>query len=147
MGLISKAIKKKKEQVEASKPKPFDKTNEIKKLVLFITIVDNGNSKDVVSIFRKYECNAQFINIGEGTAIKDSYQYFGVVDNTKEIIFSCLKKEHQEEAMKEINAFLNGNEKKSKGISMVINMTSIAGVMAYKFLANLDWGFKNESKA
>ena len=49
---------------------PYDKTNEIKPLVAYFAIVNQGNAGAVIDIFRRAGSTASFVQMGTGTASK-----------------------------------------------------------------------------
>jgi len=136
MGRLTDRFRKKKKPVDKPAPK-FEEANDLKKLSLFITIVDNGFSKDITSIFKNYESGLQFIELGKGTAMNTVYDILGTVDISKEVIFSIVRNEFIDDLKKELDVYFIMHRKHVRGISMAIDMTSIVSVMAYKYLANI----------
>lgn len=128
-------INKFKPKHKVEEHKPFEERHNVKKLVCFITIVNAGKGNEIVNIFNRYEAYANFIQMGDGTANKVVYDFLGTVDNKKDIIFSIAREEYQEDLFKELNAYFVMN-RKQRGISLSIDLTSIAGIKAYSFLAN-----------
>lgn len=124
-----------KKKVAPAKPEAFDKTNEIKKLSVFITIVNKNQGDAVSKIFQRIGVSAQFIQRGEGTATAQIKDILGIEDNGKDIVISIIKKESIPEAKAEIEAFFAAS-KHNKGIGFTIPLTSVAGVKIYKFLTN-----------
>ncbi len=115
--------------------KPFEKTHDIKKMSLFITIVNKGQGNAIVKLFEQFDCACSFIHRGEGTASESIYDLLGLQDNRKDVIFSIIKNENSEELKKEIESFFRIN-KKNKGIAMRIALSSVVGINVYRFLAN-----------
>ena len=113
----------------------FEKTNEIKKLSLYVTIVNKGQANAVTSLFQRMGSSMQFIEVGNGTANKNVLDILGIEDNAKEIIFALIKTELVKDARKELEAFFMAS-KKNKGIGFAIALTSIIGVKLYRFLTN-----------
>ena len=132
MGLF----RRKKETQELKKVAPRYETREdIKKLSLYITIVDKGNSTAIVKLFERIGVSAQFIEMGQGTAIKEIREILGIEDNTKEVIYSFIKQESVNEATKELEAFFMIS-KRNRGIGFSVPLTSIIGVRVFEFLSN-----------
>lgn len=123
---------KKKEEV---KEPPFEKRPDLKKLTLFVTIVNNGQSTPIIKLFENYGCSAQFIQSGEGTAGKQVMDILGITDNKKEVIMSIIKKETVPDIKKELEAYFQVS-KRNRGIGFTIPLTSIIGVKVYQFLAD-----------
>lgn len=113
----------------------FEKTNDIKKLSLYVTIVNKGQANAVTSLFQRMGSSMQFIEVGNGTANKNVLDILGIEDNAKEIIFALIKTELVKDARKELEAFFMAS-KKNKGIGFAIDLTSIIGVKLYRFLTN-----------
>lgn len=114
---------------------PYEKRDDIKKLHLYITIVNFGQSASIISILSQLGSNAQFVQIGRGTAGKQIREILGIEDNRKEIIFSIVSENMIEDVKKELNAFFVAS-RHNKGIGFSIPMTSIIGIQIYKFLSN-----------
>lgn len=104
-------------------------------LSLFITIVNRGNASPIISLFNSIGCSAQFVQSGEGTARKEVYDILGLVDNSKDIVLSIVKRDDVEAITKELNAFFLSN-KHNKGVAFSIPFSSIIGLKAYHFLIN-----------
>lgn len=125
-------FKKKKQPVET---KPFDQSEEIKKLDLFVTIVPAGQAAPVIKIFADAGVSAQFVQRGRGTATKQIYDILGIEENGKDIVLSFIKKESIPDVKVELEAFFAAS-KRNKGIGFSIPMTSLIGVKVYQFLAD-----------
>ncbi len=130
MGLF----KKKKQEVETKNEFQLDESN-IKKISMFITIVNRGQGNYVLKIFEQEGANAQFVQLGEGTAQKEVRDILGIEDNGKEIIISLIPNERIEDAKNELEAFFKVN-KRNRGIGFSIPMTSLIGMKVYQFLAD-----------
>lgn len=124
-----------KKKTVPAKPEAFDKSNDIKKLSLFITIVPKNQGDAVSKIFQRIGTSAQFIQRGEGTATKAIRDILGIEDNGKDIVFTLIKQDSIPDAKVEIEAFFAAS-KRNKGIGFTIPLTSVAGVKIYKFLTN-----------
>mgnify|MGYP003303863670 CR=1 FL=1 len=127
------ALKGKKKQTISNQP--FEKTADIKKLSLFVTIVNAGQATPILRIFEDAGVSAQFVQRGKGTATKQILDILGVEDNGKDVVLSLIKQESIPDVKNELNAFFVAS-KKNKGIGFSIPMTSIIGVKVYQFLAN-----------
>lgn len=118
-----------------AKPPKFQENPNIKKLSIFVTIVNHGQANAVMKIFQRYEVAAQFVQRGQGTASKDILGILGIEDTGKDIIISIIKQENIPEVKPELEAYFIAS-KSNKGIGMAIPMNSIIGVTLYKFLTN-----------
>lgn len=115
---------------------PYDKTNEIKPLVAYFAIVNQGNAGAVIDIFRRAGSTASFVQMGTGTASKHVRDILGIEDNRKEIVVSIIREELLKEATVELEAFYAAS-KRNKGIGFSVSLTGLSGVRMYQFLANL----------
>ena len=119
---------KKKKKVKIS----YDKANEIKPLVAYFAIVDQGNANAIVEIFRRAGSTASFIQMGRGTASKHVRDILGIEDNRKEIVYSLVREDYAEDIQKELSAYFM-SAKRNKGVGFSIKLNSIVGVKLYKF--------------
>lgn len=133
MGLFRKKDKAKLE-TKAIESK-YENRDDIKKLSLYITIVDKGNSGAITRLFERLGVSVQFVEMGQGTAIKEIREILGIEDTAKEIIYSFIKKESVSDATKELEAFF-AISKRNRGIGFCVPLTSIIGVRVYEFLSN-----------
>ncbi len=113
----------------------FEKTNDIKKLSLYVTIVNKGQANAVISLFQKMGSSLQFVQVGNGTANKNVLDILGIEDNAKEVVFCVIKKDLVNDAKRELEAFFVAS-KKNKGIGFAIDLTTLIGVKLYRFLTN-----------
>ena len=113
----------------------FEKTNEIKKLCLYVTIVNKGQANAVTSLFQRMGSALQYVEVGNGTANKNVLDILGIEDNAKEIVFAVIKEELVKDAARELQAFFMAN-KKNKGIGFKVDLTSMIGVKLYRFLTD-----------
>ena len=125
-------FKKKRQTIETKNEFQLDETN-LKKISMFITIVNRGQGNYVLKIFEQEGANAQFVQLGEGTAQKEVRDILGLDDNEKEIIISLITNECIESVKRELEAFFKIN-KRNRGIGFSIPMTSLIGMKVYQFL-------------
>ena len=129
MGLFKKA---KKENTEL---KSNVSQTDIKKLSMFITIVNRGQGNFVLKLFESEGANAQFVQYGEGTAQKEIRDILGIEDTSKEIIISLISQDKIDSAKRELEAFFKVS-KRNRGIGFSIPMTSLIGMKFYQFLVD-----------
>ena len=110
-------------------------TSEVKKLSMFITIVNRGQGNFVIKIFEAEGSNAQFVQHGVGTAQKEIRDILGIEDNSKEVIISLIRNDKIENVKRELEAFFRIN-KRNRGIGFSIPMTSLIGMKVYQFLTD-----------
>ena len=131
-------LKKKSEQKKlirssAGRFVPYEETNNLLGLKLFISIVPLGQAQGVVKLLEKAGVNYNVITQGEGTGAK--YVPNLVSDNKKQIVFSFVR-EDMTEVVKKILKKRFSISKASNGISFSVKLTSVMGVSIYKFLSN-----------
>lgn len=125
---------KKKQHIEAKNEFQLDESK-IKKLSMFITIVNRGQGNYVLKLFEQEGSNAQFVQLGEGTAQKEVRDILGIDDNGKEIIISLIPNIKIDDAKKQLEAFFKIS-KRNRGIGFSIPMTSLIGMKVYQFLTD-----------
>jgi len=110
-----------------------------KKLKILVTIVERNKSDFYLSALEGFDVNLQTLIYANGTADKDIAQVLGLSDTTKAVILSVVK----EEKVKEILATYEDRyfkTKRGKGVAFTIPISSVIGVMVYKFLLNVNEG-------
>lgn len=112
---------------------PYEETNNLLGLFVFISIVPLGQAASVVKLLEKAGVNYSVITQGEGTGLKYVPNLVG--DNKKEIIFSFVR-EDKRDVVKQILKERFSVSKASNGISFSVKLTSVMGVSIYKFLSN-----------
>lgn len=130
MGLFNKA----KKTTENNAPAQTE-IGEVKKLSMFITIVNKGQGNYIIKLFESEGANAQFIQHGEGTARKEIRDILGIEDNSKEIMISLVRDEKIPEIKNELEAFFKIS-KRNRGIGFSVPMTSLIGMKVYQFLTD-----------
>lgn len=116
-------------------PKLVEQQQDLKQLVVFITIVNHGLAGPITKIFQRLGSSAQFIQRGNGTASKEIRDILGIEDTGKDIILAIVKKDNVAEIKPELEAFFKAS-KYNRGVGFSISMTSIIGVKLYQFLAD-----------
>ena len=116
-------------------PKLVEQQQDLKQLVVFITIVNHGLVGPITKIFQRLGSSAQFIQRGNGTASKEIRDILGIEDTGKDIILAIVKKDNVAEIKPELEAFFKAS-KYNRGVGFSISMTSIIGVKLYQFLAD-----------
>lgn len=108
-----------------------------KKIKLLVTIVNRSKADFYQSVLEQYDVNMQTAFYGSGTAPSDIMNYLGLNGTDKVVIFSIVKEE-------KVKTILTAYEdkyfktKNGKGIAFTIPISSVIGVMVYKFLANVN---------
>lgn len=115
-------------------PKIEDNPN-LKKLSLYITIVNHGQADNILRLYQYVGSSAQFMQRGTGTAQKQVLDVLGIEDNRKDIVYAFITKDKIKDLSKELEAYFKAN-KKNKGIGFSISLTSVIGAKLYHFLAD-----------
>ncbi|MDE6047254.1 MAG: hypothetical protein K2M08_08080 [Anaeroplasmataceae bacterium] len=114
-----------------------------KKLKILVTIVDRSKADFFLDTLEGYDVNLQTVIYGKGTAPTEMLQYLGLSQLGKAVIFSVV----QEDNIKRILADYEDKyfkTKNGKGIAFTIPISSVIGVMVYKFLSNSVEGARSE---
>jgi len=115
--------------------KKFEEKANLKKLLFFVTIVNDGIADNVVKLMENCNCNTSFIEKGNGTANRAVLEILGVTDNKKEVVFSLISEDIVDTVKQELDIFFQA-AKRNRGIGFSIKVDSVIGVKLYKFLTN-----------
>ena len=110
-----------------------------KKLKILVTIVERSKADFYLSALEGFDVNLQTLVYARGTASKEIISLIGLQDENKAVIFSIVK----EDKIKEILATYEDKyfkTKRGKGVAFTIPISSVIGVMVYKFLLNVNEG-------
>ena len=117
------------------KARTADRALTPKKLKLLVTVVDKGKSDFYIDLLHTMEANLQLKLSAQGTAGSEMLHYLGLEDSEKRVIFSVIREDRAEEAMRGLEekfATLRGG----KGIAYTVPLSSTSGVAIYQFLSN-----------
>ena len=123
----------KKEVKEA--PKTYEDTHVLERLEFLITIVNEGQDGAIVKILDDNSASVALSSHGKGTASSDLYEVFGLSNNSKHVVFSIIKESAWptiRQGLKDRFAISNY----AKGVAILVDIDSVCGVSAYKFLTN-----------
>ncbi|MCD8209558.1 MAG: hypothetical protein LUC31_01925 [Coprobacillus sp.] len=118
---------------EASKI-PFEEKSDIKKLSLYVVVVNRGQGEEVIKVLQSIDSTFQILSFGKGTASKSVYDMLGNVDEAKDIIFAFVGEDMLETVSEELNAFLVAT-KFHRGVGFCVPLTSIVGADIYRLLS------------
>ena len=110
-----------------------------KKLKILVTIVERSKADFYLSALEGFDVNLQTLVYAKGTASKEIVSLIGLHDENKAVIFSIVK----EDKVKEILATYEDKyfkTKRGKGVAFTMPISSVIGVMVYKFLLNVNEG-------
>lgn len=100
---------------------------------LLIVIANKGKGKKITKIFNEMQTKVQTATIGYGTATKTIYDYLGLGETLKEILFTVLPSDKIQEAMDKIDSQLN-LEKTNSGIAFTIPIKCIASMKMLNYI-------------
>lgn len=120
---------------EAKKFVPFEKENVIHPIKMFLSIVPFGQADAIVKMLEEIGVSCNFITAGEGTGRSFVPGLISIADSKKQIIMSFVKEDKASEVCKVLKTRFN-TSKASRGISLSVKLTSVAGVSIYRFLTN-----------
>lgn len=132
-----------KSKVKSSVKKNENKTSNLKKLKLLVTIVDRNKTLFYEDLLEQFEINMQMVFYGHGTAAKDMLELLGLANQDKAVILSIVR----EDKIKEVTQTLQEKFEKvrnGKGIAFTIPLQSVIGVYTYQFLSNNQSGLKED---
>ncbi|MBP5230203.1 MAG: hypothetical protein ILO68_00585 [Clostridia bacterium] len=104
-------------------------------LKLLITVVGSAKADYYADLIQHYGANMQIITAAEGTARAEVLNLLGLSDSRKNVIFSIIRSDVAERALgslaEEFRTVKNG-----KGVAFTVPLTSVIGVLAYRFLSH-----------
>lgn len=124
----------KKVKPKEQEPEPFEKRKDLKRLLLYVIIVNYGQGDTVIKLLKNNGTSAQFVQIGEGTANKQVLSILHIEDVRKEIIYTFVREDLVPSIKRELEAFF-ALSKRNAGIAFTIDLDSVVGVKTYKFLS------------
>lgn len=113
--------------------KAYDLVNNIENLKLFVIIVDHKQGEFFEKTFTSKDYASTFTMVGHGSAPSEMYDLLGLAENMKDIVLVLVKESNLVDAKTIIEKRFNISQK-SKGIAFTIELNSMAGLVAYKFL-------------
>ena len=106
-----------------------------KRLKLLVLVVNQNKADYYIDFLQGFEVNMQLQVHAQGTAGSEMLHYLGLEDSEKRVIFSIIREDRAEEAMRGLEekfSTLRGG----KGIAYTVPLSSVAGVAIYQFLSN-----------
>ncbi len=123
------------EETKVEAKQSYEATHLLNPLCLAAIIVNNGQAEAVNKILYKAGASFSVIGHGNGTAPSRVYEVLGVSNELKRIIYSPMTFETWLK-VKPLLIERFSVSKFAKGLALLIPLTSICGVSAYKFLTN-----------
>ena len=115
---------------------PFEKANVVRPLKLFISIVPFGQGQGIVKLFEELGSTYSYITTGEGTGKNYLPGLLSASDSKKQIVFTFVREDKTKEICESLENRFSAS-KATKGISLSVKLTSVAGVSVYRFLTNV----------
>ncbi len=130
---VKRVVEKIKEKTneKAIEYTPFEETNEIKPLKMFVIIVPYGQANGIIKILHDLNVAMSITTNGEGTYMRESQ----LQGPKKQLIFTFIKEEDVPSFKEKISERFHISSA-AKGIAFSIKLSSVAGVSVYKFLTN-----------
>lgn len=110
-------------------------TNDFKKLKLLVTVVNRNKAEFFTDFLGGFEVNFQTSVLAQGTARSETLHLLGLEDSDKSVIFSVIREEKAEEILRALEDKFH-TVRNGKGIAFTTPLSSVIGVMAYRFLSN-----------
>lgn len=104
-------------------------------LYLLLTVVNDGQGSAIVRLVRSFGASSSFVCHGRGTASNDFYEVFGLTHSEKQIVLTPLRADMYPNVRKAIVERFGINES-SKGISILLPISSVIGKNAYRLLSD-----------
>lgn len=105
------------------------------KLKLLITVVNRVKSEYYADLIQSFGANIQCFVSSKGTAQTEMLDIIGLADDRKSTILSVIREERAQELLDMLSKRFN-SIKDGKGIAFTVPMSSVVGVLAYRFLAD-----------
>lgn len=115
--------------------KSFEQTHKLEKLTLLLAVVNEGQDGAIVNIIYQGGGSVAFSCRGKGTASNDVYEVLGLSNTLKHVIIAPIPERSYpviRQGLLERFAISSW----AKGVAMTVDIDSIVGVSAYKFLTN-----------
>ena len=105
------------------------------KLMLLITVVHREKADLYLALLQQFETNLQLSMAATGTATKEMRQYLGIGNPEKSVIFSVMREDAAENALKYLEEKFR-TVKNGHGIAFTVPLSSVIGAAVYQFLIN-----------
>ncbi len=123
-----------KKKVNEESKIPFEDSGDVKKLSLYVVIVNRGHGDNVIKVLQSIDSTFQILSFGKGTADRPVYEILGSANEDKDIVFAFVTEDMLETVSEELNAFLLA-AKYNRGVGFCVPLTSIIGVSIYRLLS------------
>lgn len=105
------------------------------KLKLLITVVNRVKSEYYADLIQSFGANIQCFVSSKGTAQNATLDMLGLSDDRKSTIISVVREDRVEELLESLAERFR-TIKDGRGIAFTVPMSSVVGVLAFRFLAD-----------
>ena len=105
------------------------------KLKLLITVVNRVKSEYYADLIQSFGANIQCFVSSKGTAQNATLDMLGLSDDRKSTIISVIREDRVDELLESLAEKFR-TIKDGRGIAFTVPMTSVVGVLAFRFLAD-----------
>ena len=115
-----------------TKPAPVRSPDKLK---LLITVVNRSKSEYYADLIQSFGANIQCFVSSKGTAQNEMLDMIGLADDRKSTILSVIREDKVAELLDTLSGRFN-SIKDGKGIAFTVPLSSVVGVLAFRFLAD-----------
>ncbi|WP_027400429.1 hypothetical protein [Anaerovorax odorimutans] len=115
-----------------------EKTDNIKRIKLLITIVERGSGDRVIKFYRKNGITFNMVSPGYGTAGPEVMHYLGLTDYEKDIILSIITEDRVSETINKTRYYFD-LDRPGNGIVFAIPICGVSGPLALKYISGLQF--------
>jgi len=105
------------------------------RLILIVTIVQNGKGTFFSDYLQTFDANLQICVVGTGTARADLVEFLGLKDNKRSVIFSVVREDKLDAILSALEDHFE-SVNRGTGIAFAIPLSSMIGKLSYGFLSN-----------
>lgn len=113
---------------------PYEKTHRLRRLLLTITIVNDGQDEYVLQLLRDQEAALMVVTHGSGTSERFFYQTMGG-EAKKHVILAVMREDRWESYKKAIEPRFKVSNI-SRGVAFSVPIETVFGISTYKMLSN-----------
>ena len=116
-----------------SQNEKIDSVSSSKRLDLVIAIVSRGTGEEVVDVLRENGIIQSLVCQGRGTAPSSILEMLGLGATEKDVVLGFAAHEQSRKTLEIISKKIEF-EKPGRGIAFTVPLSSVGGIMAFKFL-------------
>ena len=131
----TKAIIKKRPAAPTASVGKTSDPKAVQKLELLILVVNRNKTEFYIDFLHNFEINLHTIMPAHGTAKTEMLEYLGLMDGDKAVIFNIIREDQVANTLAALDEKFH-TIRNGKGIAFVTPMSSIIGVVIYRFLCD-----------